>query len=219
MGLFSISMRKKAKPIRPISEDLDVPPAPPPMRGKEMPALESEGEHIQIPPPPKKKELHKFPSPFSRRPKEIPLPPEKAPEIPSPKEMLRREEIGPSVPPAPTKKGMPMFPEIPKEEHAPEGEAFVLPEKVAPPTEERMPIVSRLTDLDVTKPIFVGINEFKTTLKEMSHLRAKLKDATTSIERISDIQNEKDKHLDDWKVSLENIQEKLVYVDKSLFTG
>ena len=145
------------------------------------------------------------------RNKALPPLPEMAHEIPSPPSGLE-------VPPPPMKKEMPMFPELPQER----GEAAALIEEASEQeeiVEDTAPSIERMADIDISKPIFVGVNEFKTTLKEMNQLRARLKDASASIETISDIQNEKDKNLDDYRIALENIQEKLIYVDKSLFQG
>ena len=103
MGMFSISMRKKAKALSnlpsPISEDLDVPPAPPAMKDGEIPSLESEGETMLLPPVPKKKEKHKFPSLMSRN-KVLPPLPEMVHEIPPPPSGLKSPLEIPSPPAA-----------------------------------------------------------------------------------------------------------------------
>ena len=66
-------------------------------------------------------------------------------------------------------------------------------------------------------PVFVKIDEYKEVLDAMSLIKGKIEDAKKTLEKINGIKNEEDKELEAWQRNLEDIEHKVLFVDKSLF--
>ena len=197
MGLFF----KKKKEVK---KEEELPPLPPLKPERKMKAgltpspLKSEIEHIK---PIGKAEIPSLP--------EKPEPPmEKLKPLPE----FPKKEIKPL--PAPEHeekpKKLPEFPEIKEpaaEEKLFEEESVYEVAKEVEELKEHVPL----------KPVFVEVERFKDILDDLNSTRISLKDGVEIMSKLEEIRLEKDKNFDNWKSQLEDIQRKLIFIDKTLF--
>ena len=66
-------------------------------------------------------------------------------------------------------------------------------------------------------PIFVKIDEYKDIVDILALMRKKIKDAKSTVERINVLKNEEDSELETWHQSLDEVERKVDFIDKTLF--
>lgn len=66
-------------------------------------------------------------------------------------------------------------------------------------------------------PVFVKIDEYKTVLDLMNLIKGKLAQAKETLVKINELKNEEDAELELWRNSLDEIERKVEFVDKTLF--
>lgn len=71
--------------------------------------------------------------------------------------------------------------------------------------------------MDKKMPVFVKIDEYKDVLDVIEIIRAKIDETRETMLKINDLKNQEDSELEQWKHELEEIQNKMNYIDKSLF--
>ena len=76
-----------------------------------------------------------------------------------------------------------------------------------------------LTERPDLRVIYVKVDRFKSTLGSINIVRNDLKKSEEALMRLENIKNAKDKSLDIAKSSLEDLQKKLIFIDKALFKG
>ncbi len=69
------------------------------------------------------------------------------------------------------------------------------------------------------KSIFVSSNKFRGMLSEIKTSKKKLSDIKTAIGGAGELKSKKDKEFEIWREELEDIQRKLIFIDKTLFGG
>lgn len=69
----------------------------------------------------------------------------------------------------------------------------------------------------VEGPIYVKSRDFQEMLGQINKIKEEVKVTQEIYNRMNEIKNQKDKIFSDWKNSLENVQRKLTYVEKSLY--
>ncbi|MBD3249477.1 hypothetical protein GF336_05510 [Candidatus Woesearchaeota archaeon] len=125
------------------------------------------------------------------------------------------------IPPAPpTKEELPSFPDIPKDISVPSKKEVPVPtvENVEDDAvKEQKKELEEREDLEVKKPIFVGIENYKNMIDEIGLMKNTLKEAEDTIVRVSEFKGDEDKAFDSWQKQIEDIQKKLIYADKTLF--
>jgi len=188
---------KQDKLEMPMDEDLDMPP-PPPIGMKE-----------NLPPMPKFDE-----KPFS-------IPEEKITTLPD------LEPIEPEI----SDEELPKPPEMPRFEKKSE---LVTPPKIIPPMPKIKPIspIEKMERVAMregrgvlrheevpSKPIFLGVEKFKEIRRGINVARNDLKNAGEVLMKLMDMKDVKDKEFNKWKGTMEDIQKKMVFVDKNLFKG
>lgn len=164
-------------------------------KSRELPRLPPIDETRGFPPPPKPLGLAAeipFPKP-PEPPKELPpLFEEKVPEeLPDFPEFEHKELLLPEIP-------------QPKEIEVKEEAPLMKMEKPEIPRHEK-------------GPIFVEVNDFKKMLEEVTHIKNELKSGDTSAEKTLDIKNEQDRKFTKFKSIVEDLERKILYVDKTLF--
>ena len=68
-----------------------------------------------------------------------------------------------------------------------------------------------------TMPIYVKIEEYRDVLDIMNMIKSKLNEARKTLGKINDLKNEEDAELELWHTSLDEVDRKVEYVDKTLF--
>jgi hypothetical protein len=208
VGLFG----KKKKPM---GSGLDIPPAPPPVKVTKQvaaaPPKEFEPEKPEfptmpdIPPPP-----GKLPSFEEGLEKEKSLPPIK--------ERIRKEVPPPPMedipPPPPSAKMRPKPAPPPRPVHAeapPQMPSFeAVEEEIS--SEERAEMGAHAHG-----PIFVRADNYKYVLDELSVARNIAKESSDIFTRIADMGSVSEQHYERWRLCLEDVERKMLFVDKSLF--
>ncbi|MFT7616367.1 MAG: tetrahydromethanopterin S-methyltransferase subunit G [Candidatus Woesearchaeota archaeon] len=66
-------------------------------------------------------------------------------------------------------------------------------------------------------PVYVKINDYKQVLDALNSIKTKLHEAKENINQVIDLKHQEDAEIDSWKMGLEDIEQKVAVVDKSLF--
>ena len=172
-------------------------------------------EDIELPPPPKPPELPSLPEmPEAKEGPELDFPDIKPsfPELPELEEREEEFEV-----PRPEEFAHPVikeqeFPEFPpvieEEEHE-------TPEKVFDRTiKEAIPKRKEVMKPHEVKPMFVSVDDFANLTANTNFVRSKLVEAEEYLQRLTDLKNQELKAFDTWKKTLENVEQKLSYVDQ-----
>jgi len=69
------------------------------------------------------------------------------------------------------------------------------------------------------KEIFVRVENFKAVLDGIGMIRASVRKSDEALMRLENIKNSKDRSFDRVKSSMEDLQKKLLFIDKTLFKG
>lgn len=72
---------------------------------------------------------------------------------------------------------------------------------------------------EINEPIFVKSSQFKNVLFEINSIRDKLKESETILSDLEDIKYDRESQFKKWNSQLEDIQKKLMLMDKTLFKG
>ncbi len=67
--------------------------------------------------------------------------------------------------------------------------------------------------------VYVRVDKFKAALDGISMIRTSFRDSDGALMRLENIKNSKDRSFDKVKISLEDLQKKLIFIDKTLFRG
>ncbi|MBU2560890.1 MAG: hypothetical protein KKD17_01235 [Nanoarchaeota archaeon] len=119
--------------------------------------------------------------------------------LPEPPEFTSRTE---AVPPRPAQRYAP-----PKriEPEALPATTYFAPEEPMPKRRE------------VRGPLFIRTDRFRAIIDDIEQVRAKFKEEDDTFFRITDIKNAQDQKFEEFRQSLEDIQRKLLFIDRSLF--
>ena len=66
-------------------------------------------------------------------------------------------------------------------------------------------------------PVFVRIEEYKEVLDVMNMIKNKIEDAKETLGKINELKNEEDAELELWHTGLDEVERKIMFVDKTLF--
>jgi hypothetical protein len=66
-------------------------------------------------------------------------------------------------------------------------------------------------------PLFVKVEEYKDILDVINMVRSKLDAAKKTLGKINDLKNEEDAELELWHTTLDEVEHKIDFVDKTLF--
>lgn len=72
-------------------------------------------------------------------------------------------------------------------------------------------------DLVLRKPIYVDLDLFKAMTDEIEMVKKHLKEMDDGISRLEDFRGDEQKEFEKWRKSLEDVQRKLIFADRSLF--
>jgi len=67
------------------------------------------------------------------------------------------------------------------------------------------------------KPLFVNANDYKSVLGALTTIKTKVNDSEKILAELNELKNIKDKTFEKWRTDLEDIQRKLLYIDKTLY--
>ncbi|MBI3027609.1 hypothetical protein HYY70_05855 [Candidatus Woesearchaeota archaeon] len=228
MGFFKFLKREKKEAV----DELDLPPAPPPLEGFEenlpdFPNLpDFDEQKISIKPEDMPKfdfleEEEKMPD----LSKEEPIPDlesvqemeqNQIPSIAAP-EIHQREPIMPQLPEDILPKPIPIKAE-PEEQLHTEQQSM---EIESHPKAERKLFAheKRPYRMSAAKTVYVRVDKFKATLGSVNIIRNDLRKSEEALMKLETIKISKDRSFDKVKSSLEDLQKKLIFIDKTLFKG
>ena len=66
-------------------------------------------------------------------------------------------------------------------------------------------------------PVFVRIEDYKDVLEVVNMIKNKLEDAKATLAKINELKNQEDSELDMWHSTLNELEHKIDFVDKSMF--
>ena len=66
-------------------------------------------------------------------------------------------------------------------------------------------------------PVFVKIEDYKDVLDVVNIIKNKIDDARKTLEKIKELKNDEDAELEVWNNSLNEIERKVDFIDKTLF--
>ena len=218
VGFLKFLKREKKDTL----DELDLPPAPPPLEGFEenMPELpdfldfgDEKGSGMEMPNldfPEEEKNIQDF----SKE--------ETMPEFPSFPEM---DENPTPIQPVSSNLQIPEPLSTPQPEFEPEQEEISeeqpMPSDTYPKTAGRLFSQEKriLRERPSAKTIYVSVDNFKATLGSINMVRSDLRKSEEALMKLESIKNAKDKSFDKMKSSLDDLQRKLIFVDKTLFKG
>ncbi|MBW2978397.1 hypothetical protein KY331_06130 [Candidatus Woesearchaeota archaeon] len=153
-----------------------------------------------------------------------------APPIPKPKGAKELE-----IPPAPpSEEELPEFPEIPefKEEEKPEiHEIPIAPPKPEPMKAEKPEAqkiearafkeerkeLKKAEMREEFKPLFIKMESFQSIINELGHIKSIAKESEDAIARVDDFAGDQEKEFNKWHSQLNDMQKKLIFIDKTIF--
>ncbi len=74
-----------------------------------------------------------------------------------------------------------------------------------------------LEHLKVAKPVYVEANIFKQMLSDISIINTEMRQATTSLSKMHDLEKAKESKFTNFKSNIMSVQRKFIYIDKLLF--
>jgi len=202
-----------------------------PLRDEAAPEkVEAMPDEHELPPPPSQEEMIPEAPPMGAELPEAPkqeavpeMPPtgEAAkPEFPAAPETPGAETIPGKIPPL---EGMPEAPsfeeakeDVVKMPGEPEGMPPMDIEKGMPETylEPEEPAQVRR---QARGPLYIKTQNFKTVIENIEHIRTKFKEEDDIVFRITDIKNSQDQSFEGFRQALEDMQRKLLFVDRMIF--
>ena len=229
MGFLKFLKREKK---REDFEDLDLPPAPPPLEGTQtefgttFSGFDEKMQEFPEFPDLKEEKLSEEPPNFDFPELEEKMPEleqdDSMPELPSFPEI----EEGPMQPIAPIRvpEQMPSMPEqMPEaeEKEIAQEETKIEPSETYPRTGRRLfEHEKRLfRERPKAKTIYIKVENFKAMLGSINMVRGDLRSSEEALMKLENIKSSKDKSFDKIKSSLDDLQKKLIFVDKTLFKG
>lgn len=66
-------------------------------------------------------------------------------------------------------------------------------------------------------PVFVRIEDYKEVINIMGMIKEKIEEAKETLSKINDLKNEEDAEIELWHTGLEEVERKVMFVDKTLF--
>lgn len=75
----------------------------------------------------------------------------------------------------------------------------------------------KLRSYDSNAPLFITIEGYRRILADLDHVKNQLKHAEDVVGRLNELKSAKDKEFEKWRMELEDVQRKLLYVDKVIF--
>ena len=219
LGFLKFLKREKKKEG---FDELDFPPSPPPLEGFEdnidMEFPELDEENISG-----KSELPKFDFSEKGEGSSDSGKDEKMPDFPSFPEFEERPM--PPIPPirAPTSipEAMPLI-----SEHELDGEQKAAPPEFAPQTpykEQARSLFPRekknLREMPSGKTLYIRIDKFKSSLGSINNIKSDLRKSEDALTKLENMKNAKDRSFERVRASLDDLQKKLIFIDKTLFKG
>jgi len=216
VGFLKFLKREKKDTL----DELDLPPAPPPLEGFE--------ENMP--------ELPNFPDFGNEKISGMKMPNLDFPEEEKSIQDFSKENTMPEFPSFPEmdENPMPIQP-VSSNLQIPEPLSMTEPEPEQEEISEEQPIPSDtypkmagrlfsqekriLRERPSAKTIYVSVDNFKATLGSINMVRSDLRKSEQALMKLESIKNAKDKSFDKMKSSLDDLQRKLIFVDKTLFKG
>lgn len=219
MGFLKFLKREKKSDF----DELDLPPAPPSLDTEEFGADFDKGMELpEIPDFPEEK----ISAPEQKFDWEKEMPAEQGieelqqgnfaagpmPHISAPSATVPPEPVQPIKP------DMPSFPAMAPEQPAPESPRFT-PLDDYPKMERRLFAQEKraLKERPAGKAIYVKVDKFKAALGSINVVRSDLRKSEDALMKLENIKNSKDRSFDRIRNSLDDLQKKLIFIDKTLF--
>ena len=141
------------------------------------------------------------------------------------------EKKGIDIPPAPPiKEALPSFSEedimaikeaVEKPKPKPKPVIMEPPEKIIDFETEAVAsqksVLAEREHLELTKPIFVNVDVFREVIDEIALIQNSLKETGDSLSRLGEFKEDEDKEFRRYAHDIQDVQKKLIYVDKTLF--
>ena len=107
---------------------------------------------------------------------------------------------------------MPVPPELPEEDQDWESSEPAQPPKKLFGSVKAQPMAGQ-------KEIYIKVDNYRTAIESINSIRASLRQSEDALMKIDGIKNSKDRTLEKFKSSLDDLQKKIIFVDKTLFKG
>ena len=206
MGFLKFLKREKKEEKL---DDLDLPPAPPPLEGFEDDKdlqMDFDKEPLQ----------DDFPQADAGNEESFDL---EAPEIPSDIDIEKPIEMPELSAPEDTydepKEGTDQY-ELPQQQEMPQEQI-----QATQPQRHRglFRHESMPRHVPIGKSVYVEVESFKSSLSHISDVRSSLRKSEGELSKLESIKSAKDKSFEKLRVSLDDLQKKLIFIDKTLFKG
>ncbi|MBU2523169.1 MAG: hypothetical protein KKE23_02670 [Nanoarchaeota archaeon] len=151
----------------------------------------------------------------------------KLPELPisaSFPELPREEESSmPSLPSLPQLKPMPQLPQLPQFSQ-PQAQkmpqfSLAMPEREMPSPKPMIMEMGGERKMPGTSPVFVKMDKFKDAMANFEVIKKKLQESSSLLEKIRETRAKEEEELNEWAEELNIIKEKLLQIDKKIFSN
>lgn len=71
--------------------------------------------------------------------------------------------------------------------------------------------------LPVKRTLFIDVNNFNSVISNINYIKGKLKESDDALVKLNDTKLSEDKAFEKWRTQMEDVQRKLLYIDKALF--
>jgi hypothetical protein len=71
--------------------------------------------------------------------------------------------------------------------------------------------------MDELAPVFVKISDYKEILDIIDVIKSKISSTKETLQRIKDLKNEEDEEILSWSKNLDEISNKIAFIDKAMF--
>ena len=227
MGFLKFLKRDKKKDFA--MDELDAPPLPPDMKNMDfqdsMPDIpDIEGMPDLDGPMPKDWPKEEFENPVEKEKFEIPRPMPDFPienKLPEPPKFGSLRSIR-DVPKESEPFAAPKFDFKPRQQEMPDYEEPIEPRPVrdyAQKAEKEAVREERdlISHKDATGKTYIRMDRFRSILMDINEIKGDIKNAASSIEKMQGIDRNKEAEFEKWKANMNDLQKKIIFVDKTLF--
>lgn len=226
MGFLKFLKRDKRKDFA--MEELDAPPLPPDMKGADfegMPDIpDIEGMPDLDDQMPKDWPKDEFENPMGKEKFEIPRP---MPDIPMESKLPEPPKFGSlrpikDIPKESEPFAAPKFEFKPRPQEMPDYEEPIEPRPVRDYAQKAEKEAVReekdlISHKDAAGKTYIRMDRFRSILMDINEIKGDIKNAASSIEKMQGIDRNKEAEFEKWKANMNDLQKKIIFVDKTLF--
>ncbi len=77
----------------------------------------------------------------------------------------------------------------------------------------------RRAEVEEGKPLFIKIEKYKEAINDLENIKKRIREAEDILSELERIKQEEDKEIENWRIEVNKIKDRLMDVDRKLFEG